>query len=154
MYEEEDLAASFASTQASRLPRPPSALRQGARTSVGGIRPLSSTLKTSKSATTLRPAATGHAAADKSHDKSAKKVIDHEVDLIALHDDLMKTKKQLAKAEEEKNILNNRLMRLEQSVRKKDREIDEVLVKGAQAAAGESCGTYCLFCFDLCRIQD
>lgn len=140
-----DAAAAHASTHASRLPRPPSALRQGARTNAAAThqqqhgRPHSHT-KGGRASPDL--AATGGGERERT---APKKVIDYDVDLIALHDDLMRTKKQVAKAEEEKHQLNNRLMRLEQALRKKDREIDEVLVKGAQAAAGDSCASTFLY---------
>ena len=60
------------------------------------------------------------------------------LDAIAVQDRLAATAKALKKCEDERNGFRNKCARLEAVIRKKDREIDEVLVKGAQAAAGDA----------------
>jgi hypothetical protein len=64
------------------------------------------------------------------------------LDAIAVQDKLTQTTKELRKCEDERNGYKNKMQRLEALCRKKDKEIDEILVKGAQAAAGDAAVRY------------
>ncbi len=52
----------------------------------------------------------------------------------------MAAKKQIQRMLEEQNQLKHKVARYEVTMKKKDRDIDEILTKGAQAAAGDSSG--------------
>ena len=52
----------------------------------------------------------------------------------------MAAKKHIQRMLEEQNQLKHKVARYEVTKKKKDRDIDEILTKGAQAAAGDSSG--------------